>query len=551
MARVKHLPRRAWFGFGAVGLGILLAGAASAASPTAICEGLQGQTLAADQIGLPTAGARVISARMVQAHAARGQATPAHCQVRGAIDPVDAAAPQIRFALDLPVAWNHKALMMGGGGFDGVIPDTSGPMLAEPFDHVVPPLLRGYAVFASDSGHQVVPGAAPIPAVDAAFAVNDEALANFGGAALKKTRDVAVKLIARAYGQPPERTYFAGGSNGGREGLLVAQRWPDDFDGVVVAFPFWNAGTTALTFGAVMNGFAAPGAYLRPAGQALLFTAVMAKCDDLDGLKDGLISNVDACDFDPSVLKCAGPAKDTCLTDPQIKALRRYDAQISYPYRTKGRETSYPGFPVFAGADLRGDQQMASTPPVHPALATMPTIAHFWDQFARFAIARDGDFNPLKLDPQHPGRYADRINQVVGLLDADSVDLSRFKARGGKLILYHGLADPIVSPRSTAAYWNRMQAGLGPAAVRDFARFYVIPGYGHGPAGLAAFNPAWDALSVVEAWAEEGVSPGPQIIADVGPQARSRPLCEYGTWPLYDGHGDPQLAESFRCAVGR
>lgn len=547
MARARHLSGRAWSGLGAFGLSIALAGGASAASPRAICEALQGQAVAAGQISLPTAGARVTSARMIDAHTARGLAAPAHCQVRGAIDPVDSSAPEIRFALDLPIAWNHKALMMGGGGFDGVIPDTSGPMLAEPLDHVVPPLLRGYAVFASDSGHQAVPGAAPIPAVDAAFALNGEALANFGGAALKKTRDVAVNLIERNYSQAPERTYFAGGSNGGREGLLVVQRWPDDFDGVVVAFPFWNAGTTALTFGAVMNGFAAPGAYLPPAGQALLFKAVMAKCDGLDGLADGLISNVEACDFDPSSLKCAGPASDTCLTDPQIKALRRYDAKISYPYRTNGREVSYPGFPVFAGADLRGDQQMASTPPVHPAAASMPVIAHFWDQFARFAIAQDPGFNPLTLDPEHPGRHADRINQVVDLLDADSVDLSRFKARGGKLILYHGLADPIVSPRSTVAYWSRLQAAMGPEAVREFARFYVIPGYGHGPAGLGAFNPAWDALSALESWTEEGVSPGPQTIADVGPQPRSRPLCEYGTWPRYLGKGDPMVASSFLC----
>lgn len=550
MAPARGPSGRDWLGFAAFGLGMFLAAGASAASPPAICEALLGQTVAADQIGLPTRGARVISAKMVRARAARGRATPAYCEVRGAIDPVDDAAPQIRFALDLPVAWNHKALMMGGGGFDGVIPDTGGPMLGEPFDQVVPPLLRGYAVFASDSGHQAVPGAAPIPAVDAAFAVNDEALANFGGAALKKTRDVAIKLMARAYGQTPDRTYFAGGSNGGREGLLVAQRWPDDFDGVIVAFPFWNAGTTALTFGSVMNGFAAPGAYLPPAGQALLFDAVMARCDGLDGLKDGLIANVDACDFDPSVLRCAGPAKDTCLSDPQILALRRYDAKISYPYRTRGRETSYPGFPVFAGADLRGDQQMASTLPAHPAVATMPVIAHFWDQFARFVIARDAGFNPLALDPEHPGRRVGRINQVVDLLDADSVDLTRFKARGGRLILYHGLADPIVSPRSTVAYWKRLQAAMGTDAVGGFARFYVIPGYGHGPAGLSAFNPAWDALGVLEAWAEEGVSPGPQTIADVGPQARSRPLCEYGTWPRYDGRGDPMLASSFSCVVG-
>lgn len=551
MAAVGRFQSRAWMAGGALGLGLFLVSGACAASPRAVCKGLGGHTVAAARIGLPTNGARVVSAQWVEAKASRGRATPAYCEARGAIDPVDRAAPEIRFALDLPTAWNRKALMMGGGGFDGVIPDTAGPMLGEPFDHVVPPLLRGYAVFASDSGHQATPGAAPISAVDAAFAVNDEALDNFGGAALKKTRDVAVELIDRAYGQAPERSYFAGGSNGGREGLLVAQRWPEDFDGVVVAFPFWNAGTTALTFGAIMNGFAAPGAYLPPVGQALLYEAVMARCDDLDGLKDGLISNVEACDFDPSVLRCAAGPGDDCLSDPQIAALRRYDAKIEYRYRTKGRENAYPGFPVFAGADLRGDQQMGSAPPAHPAVANMPIIAHFWDQFARFAIAKGSNLNPLALDPQRPGSYTGRINKVVDLLDADSVDLARFKARGGKLILYHGLADPIVSPRSTDAYWERLRATMGPDEVRAFARFYVIPGYGHGPAGLGAFDPAWDVLSVLETWAEEGVSPGPQTIADVGAKARRRPLCEYGSWPRYDGKGDAALASSFECAVGR
>lgn len=522
---------------------------ALAATPQSTCLGLAGLRITADQIGLPTGGARVTSVLVVAPVASHGQATPEYCQVRGAIDPVDRTAPEIRFAVDLPLAWNHKALMLGGGGFDGVIPDTAGPMLAAPSDRVLTPLLRGYATFASDSGHQAVPGAAPIPAVDAAFALNDEALANFGGDALKKTRDVAVLLIGKTYGEAPTKTYFAGGSNGGREALLVAQRWPDDFDGVVAAFPFWNAGTTALAFGAVMNGFAAPGAYLPPAGQALLFKAVMAECDRLDGLEDGLISHVEACRFDPATLRCKDKADDGCLTDPQIKALRKYDAPVAFAYRTKGRESSHPGFPILAGADLRGDQQMGSTPPAHPATNTMPTIGHFWAQLARFAIARDSDFNPLTLDPERPGKRAARINTVVDLLDADSVDLSRFRARGGKLIVYHGLADPIVSHRSSVAYWRSMQAAMGPKAVKAFARFYVIPGYGHGPAGLSAYAPAWDPLTVVERWVEQGAAPQSLTVADVGPTSRSRPLCEFGTWPRYDGEGSPDEASSFSCAA--
>ncbi len=441
--------------------------------------------------------------------------------------------------------------MFGGGGFDGVIPDVAGPALAEPPDQVLTPLLRGYATFASDSGHQAIPGAAPIPAVDAAFAMNDEALTNFGGAALKKTRDVAVELMVRAYGQAPGRTYFMGGSNGGREALIVAQRWGADFDGAVAAFPFWNAGTTALTFGAVMNGFAVPGAYLPPAQQALLFKAVMRQCDGLDGLEDGLISNLGACHFDPASIGCkpGRAGRDDCLTDLQIKALRRYDAPTVYRYRTAGAVAAYPGFPVLAGADLRGDQQMGSTPPSHPASATMPVIAHFWDQLARFAIARDPSFNPLKLDPEHPGRFTARINQVVDLLDAGDVDFRTFQQRGGKLIIYQGLADPIVSPRSTAAYWDRLRAQMGAKTVSGFARLYEIPGYGHGPAALSAFNPVWDPLTVLERWVEDGVSPGPQLMGDAGSSPRTRPLCEHGAWARYDGKGPPAAAASFLCVV--
>jgi hypothetical protein len=535
------------------GLILFIAGPTCAATLQETCAGLTSLKVSPVQIGLPTRGARVTDAQMVGPAASPAGAAPQHCQVKGAIDPMDPAAPPIRFVIDLPVAWNHKAMMFGGGGYDGVIPNVAGPLLAEPADQVLTPLLRGYATFASDSGHEAVPGAAPIPAVDAAFTTNDEALANYAGAALKKTRDTAVVLIRAAYGRDPEHTYFGGGSNGGREALLTAQRWPEDFDGVIAAFPFWNAGTTTLAFGAVMNGFAAPGAYLPPAGQALLFNAVMARCDGLDGLKDGLISNVEACHFDPATLKCAvgqTPESGACLSEAQITALRKYDARTSYRYRSVGGETSYPGFPVFAGADLRGAQQMSTTAPTSPAVATMPTIAHFWSQFARFAITRDPEFDALKLDPEHPARWTARINQVVDMLDASSTDLSRFKARGGKLIIYHGLADSIVSPRSTMAYWNRLRETMGAGPVRNFARFYLVPGYGHGPAGLGAFNPVWDPLTTLELWTEQGHAPGPLTISDGGAsEPRSRPLCEYGAWPRYDGHGAPGLATSFSCVA--
>lgn len=559
MAAKDEVAARGWavvrgVSSAAVAGAALVSGCAQMATPTSRCENLNGRTIAAEAIGLPTKGGRVLSSELLAPVKSAALNAPERCHVKGAIAPIDPAAPEIAFELNLPTSWNGNAMMIGGGGFDGVIPDVTGPMLAQPSDGgILSPLQRGYAVFGSDSGHQAAPGAAPIPAVDAAFAVNDEALANYAGDALKKTHDASVWLIASTYGHAPKRMYFAGGSNGGREGLLVAERWPEDFDGVIVAFPFWNAGTTTLTFGAVMNTFAKPGAYMGVAEQTLLYDAVMASCDKLDGVEDGLVSNIKACRFDPDNLRCGkdGAERQTCLSALQIEALRKYDGVAAFDYRTPGREKSYPGFPVLQGADLRGPQQLGVKPPSHPAVDEMPVIAHFWDQFARFAITRDAGFNALALDPEQPGALASRINQVVDMLDLPSPGFERFRKRGGKLIIYHGLADPIVSPRSTQDYWKRLVDVQGSDGVREFARFYVVPGYGHGPAGHNAFVPVWDSLSSLEGWVERGLAPGSATITDgtVTGQGRTRPLCEFGSWPRYLGGGSVNDATSFVCVA--
>jgi len=521
--------------------------AAARADAASQCASLAGLRLAPARIGLPSRGGEITRADFRPAAASPDHPTPDYCQVLGAIHPVDRSAPDIRFELDLPSAWNGKALMLGGGGFDGTIPDTSGPLLGEPADKVAPPLLRGYATFGSDSGHQASDAAVPTPAVDGAFAMNDEALLNYAGDALKKTRDAAMAVIVRRYGRSPSHSYFAGGSNGGREAFVVIQRWPRDFDGAVAAYPFWNAGTNALAFGAISRAFAAPGAYPDPAKRTLVFRGALAQCDGQDGLTDGLVSNVEACRFDPETLRCPGgaDAADTCLSDAQIAALKVYASPFAFPFRPTGRR-AYPAFTALSGGEIEDVGQLGTAAPSFPPSRAMPLAAHYWDQLARFAIARDPRFNSLNLDPGHPGPYARRLNQVVDMLDVGSADLSAFRRRGGKLLVYHGLADPLVSHRSTEVYWRRLQAAMGSRAVEGFARFYVVPGFGH---GVGSFLPVWDPLSVLEAWRERGQAPGSLTVTDANPAAngRSRPLCEHGAWPHYDGHGDPDRASSFRC----
>jgi feruloyl esterase len=242
--------------------------------PAISCAQLVHRKIPASAIGLPTTGAVVTAAVTVAAAGTGASAIGAFCLVSGSISPIDPAAPDIDFQLGLPTAWNRKMLMLGGGGFDGSIPPPSSNTPNGPVNAPVP-LGRGYAVFASDSGHQ------DANAADGAFSVNQEAYLNFMGDALKKTRDAALFLVTAFYRRDVERSYFAGGSTGGRESLTVIQRWPKDWDGAIALYPAWDF--TALTLGQLdaTQAFAAPGAFLDTAKRGVLYSAALAACDAL------------------------------------------------------------------------------------------------------------------------------------------------------------------------------------------------------------------------------------------------------------------------------
>jgi feruloyl esterase len=436
---------------------------------------------------------------------------------------------------------------------------------AGPTTHLTP-LGRGYATFASDSGHQ----ANALGSEDGSFGVNDEAVANFSGDALKKTRDAAVYLIDKRYAvKAPKRAYFAGGSSGGREALAVVQRWPQDWDGSIVLYPAWAAASLDLQFGRITRALAAPGAYLDQAKRQILLNAVLAACDSLDGVADGLISNVAACNanFNPSTatlngapLRCAGGVDtgDTCLSDAQISALNIYNTPITFGYSLASGETQYPGFNVY-GADLGVVNASALQPtvttlalgtsqPASPMPTTAPYLSVFWDQWIRYFVTRDPNYNSLTVDPQNPGSLQARISQLSGLQDVNKTDLSVFNAKGGKILMAHGMSDALVSTRSTEQYYQRLQTTMGASAVANFVRFYEIPGYGH--AVSSVFNAAWDSLTTMENWVENGVMPPEQIVVDAaGVPGRTRPLCEYPTFPRYNGAGDVNAASSFTCAT--
>ena len=547
-------------------------------SPTA-CADLNGIAIAPQAIGLPTTGAVVTSAVIVPA-AGTGVATVAeYCKVLGDINPVDPTAPKIKFQVNLPSNWNSKALMFGGGGYNGVLATGLGNVPAGPADKPAP-LARGYATFGSDSGHQANANGSR----DGTFGANDEALKNFSSDAIKKTRDVAVNIIQRRYAARVQKTYFAGGSTGGREALFAVQNWPQDFDGAIVLYPAWNAASLDLQFGRITRELAKPGAYPSRAKRKLMYDAALAACDGLDGAMDGLISNVSACNasFNPMTaklgdkpLRCAGgiDAGDTCLSDAQIAGYLVTSSPLVLNYTLASGETTYPGFntwgtdfgnpsasplqPTVLTLALGTDQPANPMPAVKPAVtvnnvttpaSSPPYGSTFWDQWVKYFVTRDAGFNSLSLDPQNPGVYQARIVQLTALQDTNKTDLSAFANKGGKILMAHGSHDALVSTQATQQYWQRIRTAMGPAKVDSFARYYEIPGYGH--ALSSVFNAAWDSLTTLEDWAEKGVVPPPQTVADTaGVPGRTRPLCDYPGYPKYRGAGDLNVASSFSCAA--
>ncbi|CAM2196859.1 Mono(2-hydroxyethyl) terephthalate hydrolase [Paraburkholderia kururiensis] len=537
-----------------------LAATLPAAHATA-CERLQGFIVSASEIALPTSGAIVTAAKPIAASGSGASALPDYCAITGKIASVDRSAPDIQFKAALPAQWNDKVVMFGGGGFDGTIPDVTGNVPNGPIDKPVP-LGRGYATFASDSGHQ----ANALASQDGRFGLNDEAVRNFGGDALKKTHDAVLAIIEARYAHLPRKAYFAGGSTGGREAVTAIQRWPSDWDGAIAWYPAWDDAAALLGGHRMNRALARPDAYLSVGKRKAVYDAAMQACDALDGVVDGLISDQRQCNarFDPSTatlngapLRCAKGADtgDSCLSDAQIEALKTINTSSHFRFRLASGETQYPGYNVW-GADLGITSRTSPVEPIvtflafgtsqpaNPMPSTAPYISVLTDQWIKYSVTRDPNFDSLSLDPEQPGVWANRISDLSSQLDA-STDISAFKARGGKLLLVHGLVDVLVSTRATEQYYRRLQAQFGVDQVNSFVRFYEIPGMGH--AASSTFNATWDSLSALEQWREQGRATVGQVTADTaGVPGRTRPLCDYPKWPRYEG-GDVNRAVSFRC----
>lgn len=553
------------------------------------CNGLDKTVIPPTAIGLPTRGAQINDTAFIAADA-QGNRNGAYCRIVGVIRATHASTPDIRFEVNLPLRWNGRSLQMGGGGYSGVLVTGTEPTAFAPS---ASPLFQGYATYGSDSGHV---GNASL----ANFATNDEAVFNFGYGHLKKTHDVALTLIRMGYGRAPTERYFAGGSTGGREGLTVVQRFPDDYDGVIANAPALNfsgvrligvmvgqsaygqadpgsavpvppqtdAGKPTSTDGDLAGthvpadddtGASRPPGFVGPMLQRRIREIVLSQCDELDGLRDGIVSNVAACrQREPQIiaaLRCPAQQRDwvsarVCATPAQMHTLQVLRDGLTLPYALAHDVTRYHGYNVFAGVDFTSGLGLGTSPVLTRPLRFDANGYLFAqaDGYMKYFVTRDLQFDTLHFDVLHPGPWQDRMVALSDVVGAMNPDLSGFIAHGGKIIIMHGLADEVISPNETIAYYRTLVKRYGQPIVDAFLRLYMVPGFQH---GNGVFIPAFDELTALDHWVTNGQSPETLVGADIvrGTNGRTRPLCRYPTYPRYSGKGNPNLASSFTCAA--
>ena len=516
----------------------LASGAAQAAGD---CAGLKAKVLPDAEITAATlqpAGPFVIPPDLGPA---RTVSLPSFCRVKGVLRPTSDS--QIAFEVWLPADdWNGRFQGIGNGGFAGAI-GYSGLAAA---------VQGGYAAAATDTGHAA-------GGTDARWAKgHPEKIVDFGWRAIHLTTVSGKALAESFYGSLPRRSYFSSCSNGGRQGLMEAQRFPEDYDGIIAGAPAYN--WTGLFTGFVWNAqsLSKPGATILAAKTPAIASAVLAQCDATDGLADGLVSDPRQCRFKPRMLRCANGETDACLTDPQITAL---DAIYQGPRTAKGRPI-YFGFPPggeagpgSAGWDLW----------IFGAAPGAGIQNAFGSNFVKYVVGAPEDWTPADFNFDRDFEPLD--TKISATFNATDPDLSRFVARGGKLILYHGWSDAAIPAPGTIAYRDQVVQRMGAGTAASFMRLFMVPGMHHcaggtgpsdfgqnGPAAPADRAPSTNLTSALEAWVETGRAPE-QVIARTqaqpgalaGQSGRTALICAYPKRAMPRPGADPLQAESYSC----
>jgi feruloyl esterase len=447
---------------------------------------------------------------------------PAHCRVDGVIDRRtgrDGKPYGIGFAVTLPANWNGRFLFQGGGGLNGAVRDPYGTEFAGE----APALAQGFAVASTDSGHKG-------SGFDATFMDDQEALLNFLYQAVGKVTVVAKEIVAAHYGRPADHAYFVGCSTGGREAMIMSQRYPSYFDGIVAGAPAMRTGYSNLGLrwaSTALNAIAPKDAQGKPqtrlalsdSDRKLVTDGLLAACDTLDGNKDGLVFAPQSCRFDPAVLACKGAKTDACLSAPQVDAVKKI---IAGPKASDGRQV-YPGYLFDTGLTATRGLPGVLVGPVIPEGAPPSLTMNVDAEAAR----------------QHDGR------SMAGDTNAWT-NLSTFRGHGGKLIFFHGVSDPWFSSLDTIQYYDRLAADNPPTPLKDWSRLFLVPGMGHCSGGERTLD-RFNMVEPIVSWVEKGMAPDRVVATGASMPGESRPLCPHPAHARYSGTGDAKDAANYSC----
>ncbi len=574
MTRQRHMK----VGLGASALGLIAllaacAGTGRGAQPT-LAAARPGTLLACQDLAARAALPGTVYSSITQVPAGSvtvggaAMPTPAHCLVQGRMNErtsaIDGQRYAIGFEMRLPVDWNGRFFYQANGGLDGVVvPALGGIGGGGPRSSA---LQMGFAVISSDAGHAGSMGPR--------FGLDPQARRDYGYNAVAQLTPMAKNLIARAYGRGPDRSYFGGCSNGGRHAMVAAVRSADQYDGILAGDPGYNLPKAAVAqlYGAQQYANAASSktpaglpdlqSAFTPAELTLVSNRVLSRCDALDGLADGIVSDVKACQarfsLQNDVPTCAAGTRDgTCLSPTQKTAL----SNVFTGARNSAGTPLYSSFPFDSGIggsnwrDWKFNSSQTRDTGAVGFIFTTPPLADR-AQGLPFALGFDMD-RDAPLIASTSGAFGE--SSLYFMTPPDASNLAALRNRGGRMIVYHGTSDPVFSSDDTAAWYTRVQAANGGDASA-FARYFPVPGMNHCSGGPATDQ--FDMLSALVDWVEQGRAPdavtasargagtpvaNTEVPANWSPQ-RTRPLCPYPRVAVYTG-GDTEQAASFACRL--
>lgn len=444
-------------------------------------------------------------------------ATADMCRARVLLKPVPGS--EIRVEVWLPGNWNRKLMGIGGAGFDGSLsPGSAGPLNKA--------IGEGYAAVATDVGHAPGP-----PTLEVWAHKQPEKLVDFGHRGHHLAAVAAKQIIAAYYDDPVSQAYFVGCSNGGRDGIMLASRYPEDYDGIVAGAPairYTEVVTQLIWYSKAVHG--STGAASLSSKFKIVQDAVTTQCDGLDGVEDGVLENPRSCKFDPASLQCKGADMSDCLTQAEVGAFRKIYGGAKFNDGRRIVDGPAPG-----GENLPNNWD---------AWISGPTATLAGQEFYRWMVHDDPTWKIEDFDMDRD--YGAALTRIAPVINADNPDIAAFTRRGGKLIVYQGWNDAAITPGTTVAYVDAVHRHIGPEMAGQ-VRLFMVPGMTHCAGGLGATS--FDMQSALEDWVERGLAPE-RIIASRPTSEQSpltRPLCRWPKVARYTGSGSTDDAANFTC----